>query len=70
MDYDNLKECANCGKYTASLSAIGYCSRCQQIEDYVPNWYYVHCPYCGTLSTAERDEDKFYCDVCELEVSS
>lgn len=69
-NYDNLKECRNCGKYAISLSAIGYCRNCQATEDYVPSWYYVRCPYCHTLNSVDGDETKFYCEVCDLEVSS
>jgi len=70
MDYDNLKECSNCGKYTTSLSASNRCHSCQQVEDYVPDWYYTRCPICNTLNAVSGDETKFTCVWCLEAVSS
>lgn len=64
MDYDNLKECSNCGKYANSLSSIGYCSRCQQVEDYVPDFDYADCLVCNRTTRLFFEGDFYVCEYC------
>jgi len=68
MDYDNLKECANCGKYTTSLSATSYCPRCQQIEDYVPDFSMAYCPNCEHRGAPFFEGDIYVCELCGEEI--
>lgn len=68
MNYDNLKECYNCGKYATSLSGIGYCPSCQQIEDHTPDFETYHCPHCERGMLPFFEGDIWICEYCGEEV--
>lgn len=64
MDYDNLKECSNCGKYTTSLSASNRCTSCQQVEDSVPDYELIYCIACGMFGLPFFEGDDYVCEWC------
>jgi len=68
MDYDNLKECSNCGKYTTSLSASNRCHSCQQVEDYVPDFHLAYCYDCDLRVLPFFEGDVYICPNCGKEV--
>jgi len=64
MDYDNLKECSNCGKYTTSLSASNRCHSCEWIENYVPDFIIVHCSHCDMPTVPPFEGGDYVCEWC------